>query len=575
VVNPAPVAPQFTAASPNPNATVGAGYDYTFAASGNPNSTFDLASGALPGGLSLDGNTGTLAGTPTTAGTFTFQVRAGNGVGSSAVTDPITIAVSAAAAAPVFTASSPSPNTVVGSQYEYTFAASGNPQPTFTLASGALPSGLALAGSGGVTGTPTQAGTYTFTVQAANSQGTATTDQLTITVDARPAPPVFTESSPPSTATIGSPFSYAFAASGNPAPSYAVTADSSLPPGISLNSATGELSGTPTSAGVFSFTVQASNGIDPAATQAVTVTVSQATAPPAFTASDPPSTATVGDSYSYVFGASGNPAPTYAIASGTIPPGLSLSPSGVLSGSVTTAGTFAFTVTAGNSAGTDTTGLLTVTVAPAPAPATFTASTPSAKATVAVPYSYTFSASGNPAPTFSVSSGTLPAGLALDPSSGMLAGTPTAAGTSTFTVTASNGVGAPATTGSLTIKVAAPGNADLVVTVTGPKSAKLGSTITYNLNISNTGPSTAVQVIGTLTLPAGTTLVSASPAVTAVNGQVTWTQPSLSKGSAVHWKVTVRPAAAGSYVANGTASAMSTDPNTANNSASSPVVPVK
>jgi uncharacterized repeat protein (TIGR01451 family) len=247
----------------------------------------------------------------------------------------------------------------------------------------------------------------------------------------------------------------------------------------------------------------------------------------------------------------------------------------VLSGSVTTAGTFTFTVTAGNSAGTATTGPLTVTVAPAPAPATFTASTPMAKATVAVPYSYTFSASGNPAPTFSVSSGTLPAGLALDPVSGTLSGSPATAGTSTFTVTASNGIGAPATTGALTIKVAAPGTADLAVTVTGPKSGKLGGTITYNLNISNAGPSTAVQVVGTLTLPAGTTFVSASPAVTVVNGQVTWTQPSLSKGSAVHWKLTVRPGTAGSYVASGMASAMSTDPNTANNSASSAGVPVK
>jgi uncharacterized repeat protein (TIGR01451 family) len=576
VVNPAPVAPQFTAASPNPNATVGAGYDYTFAASGNPNSTFDLASGALPGGLSLDANTGTLSGIPTTAGSFTFQVRASNGVGSPAVTDPITIAVSAAPASPVFTASSPGPNAVVGTQYDYTFAASGNPQPTFAVASGALPPGLTLTAGGGLTGVPTQAGTYTFAVRASNSQGTATTDQLTITVNPQPAPPVFTASSPPSAATVGSAFSYTFAATGNPAPSYAVTADSSLPPGIGLNSASGELSGTPTAAGVFSFTVQASNGIDPAATQAVTITVSEATAPPTFTASDPPSTATVGDTYSYVFGASGTPAPTYAIASGTIPPGLSLSTSGVLSGSLTTAGTFTFAVTAGNSAGTATTGPITVTVAPPPAPATFTANSPTAKATVAVPYSYTFAASGNPSPTFSVSSGTLPAGLALDPASGTLAGTPTAAGTSTFTVTASNGVGTPATTGLLTIKVAAPGIADLAVTVTGPTSTvKLGGTITYNLNISNLGPSTAVQVIGTLTLPAGTTFVSASPSVAVVNGQVTWTQPTLSKGSAVHWKLTVRPATVGSYVASGTASATSTDPNAANNSASSPAVPVK
>jgi pseudomonalisin len=89
-------------------------------------------------------------------------------------------------------------------------------------------------------------------------------------------------------------------------------------------------------------------------------------------------------------------------------------------------------------------------------PPTFTADTPPATGTVASFYSYTFAATALPSPTYSVSSGTLPYGLGLNPSTGQLAGTPTKAGTYTFQVTASNGVSPDATTGTLTITVAEP-----------------------------------------------------------------------------------------------------------------------
>jgi hypothetical protein len=85
-------------------------------------------------------------------------------------------------------------------------------------------------------------------------------------------------------------------------------------------------------------------------------------------------------------------------------------------------------------------------------PPVFTADTPTSPATVGTPYSYTFTASGRPDPTFEVSSGTLPAGLTLT-SGGVLSGTPTASGSSTFTVTASNGVSPDASTGDQTITV--------------------------------------------------------------------------------------------------------------------------
>ena len=77
----------------------------------------------------------------------------------------------------------------------------------------------------------------------------------------------------------------------------------------------------------------------------------------------------------------------------------------------------------------------------------FTGDAPPASAVVGTPYSYTFTATGPPSPTFTVSSGSLPAGLSLDPVTGVLSGTPTTGGTATFTVTASNGK-APAAVGA-------------------------------------------------------------------------------------------------------------------------------
>lgn len=87
-------APVFTAADPPATATVGIAYEYTFMASGLPEPTFDVSSGALPDGLVLDANSGSLAGTPTEAGPFVFEVTATNGVDPDAVTAPMEITVS-------------------------------------------------------------------------------------------------------------------------------------------------------------------------------------------------------------------------------------------------------------------------------------------------------------------------------------------------------------------------------------------------------------------------------------------------------------------------------------------------
>lgn len=90
--------------------------------------------------------------------------------------------------------------------------------------------------------------------------------------------PIFTNASPPTNLTVGSPVNYTFAASGEPAPTFGVTGN--LPPGLNLNSTTGVLSGTPTQVGTFETIVTASNGIEPDVdTETITFSVSAQSTP--------------------------------------------------------------------------------------------------------------------------------------------------------------------------------------------------------------------------------------------------------------------------------------------------------
>jgi RHS repeat-associated protein len=271
-------APVFTADTPPTTAVAGMAYTYTFAATGTPAPKFSVASGTLPTGLSLDPDSGMLAGTPTTAGTFDFTVTADNGVSPAAVTSTLTITVTAKPTAPTFTADSPPMAAAVGTPYTYTFTATGAPTPTYAVAAGSLPDGLSLdQSSGTLSGKPASAGSFNFTIRATNGiSPDALTPTITITVTPKPTAPTFTADSPPTAAAVGTPYTYTFTATGAPTPTYAVAAGS-LPDGLDLDQSSGTLSGTPATAGSFSFIIRATNGISPdALTPTITITVSEA-----------------------------------------------------------------------------------------------------------------------------------------------------------------------------------------------------------------------------------------------------------------------------------------------------------
>jgi len=158
----------------------------------------------------------------------------------------------------------------------------------------------------------------------------------------------------------------------------------------------------------------------------VTITLSPATLP----------NGTVGTAYNQTLMASGGTAPyTFAQTAGTLPPGLTLSPDGVLSGTPPAAGPFNFTVTATDANGCTGSQAYAMTVNLLLSPATLPSGI------VGTAYNQMLTASGGTAPyTFAKTAGTLPPGLTLDPN-GQLHGTPTAAGTFNFTITATDANG--------------------------------------------------------------------------------------------------------------------------------------
>jgi hypothetical protein len=246
-----------------------------------------------------------------------------------------------------------------GTSGSFSIAATGNGPPAFTK-TGALPTGMmlktiysGLTSSGVLSGTPTQSGTFPIVITADNGVGTATTQAFTLTVQAAPT----ITSVNHYTFTQGTPPSFSVTATGSPAPTFS---DPGSLDGLSLNATTGSLTGAPTTTGVFTSIITASNGVGSPATQAFTLTVNPSGTAPTITSASSTSL-TAGLAGTFTVTASGTPAPTF-IDPGPLD-GLTLdATTGVLSGTPTAAGTFTSTITASNGVASPATQSFTLTV---------------------------------------------------------------------------------------------------------------------------------------------------------------------------------------------------------------------
>ncbi len=240
-----------------------------------------ITAGTLPAGLSMNATTGVISGTATTLGTSTFTVKVTDQAGLFA-SSQFSILV---AAAPTVTTPSPiTPTAIKGTAITPV-------SQTFTLGAGAtvpstgawkavgLPAGLSInADTGVISGTPTASGNYIIGVTLTDSNGVPGSANLNLSVAA--APSIDTPLTlPPAPANIAIDNILQVLTQGTssiPATGAWTIASGSLPTGLTLNADTGTISGTPTSAGTFNFTVKLTDSIGASDTAAFTLTVLEA-----------------------------------------------------------------------------------------------------------------------------------------------------------------------------------------------------------------------------------------------------------------------------------------------------------
>jgi hypothetical protein len=486
--------------------TVGTAYSATLQASGGAGTlTWSLASGStLPAGLSLS-SSGAISGTPTTPATTSFTVKltdsSGGQAGPLSATQQLSLTIKPA---PLIITTTSLSNGVVGVAYSASLAASGGTGTiSWSVTSGSLPGGLNLSGAGAISGTPTAAGTVPFTVTATDSGTPPQTVNQSLSITINPQLIITTTTLP--NGVVGTAYSASVQASGGVGTITLSVTSGSLPAGLTVSSA-GAISGTPTAAGSSSFTVTAKDSGTPQQTvqQALSITIYTGLT---ITTTTLPN-GTVNSAYSATLQSGGGTGTvTWSLTQGSsLPAGLGLSSSGQISGLPTTAGTSSFTVSATDSSTppqTKTQGL-SITINP---PLSITTTTlPSG--TVATAYSQNIATSGGTLPiAWSVTSGSLPTGLTLAAGAngvGVISGTPTAYGSSTFTVTATDSSTPPVSVNQqLTIVIY---NVPLSITTTSLPNGTENTAYSVPLQASGGTPPYTWTVATGSTLPSWLTL---------------------------------------------------------------------
>ncbi len=502
--------------------------------------SWSLAGGNLPAGLSLLPS-GAVSGIPSGSGTSIFVASVSYpGFSCAAVSQTFTLSILAGAPSLTFTPATLPPG-YVGELYARNFAVTGGVPPyVWSVSSGTLPDGLSLvpntAGStpsaavwlqGDITGS---AVTSTFTITVTDSTSAAASQEFTLAI----TPIQITTSSVLPMAGAGTPYSETLAVSGGTPPYSWSIGLGALPPGLSMSS-DGAITGTATSNGtaVFEVTVTDANS----ATASATFTLSVGVLSLAISTASPLPAGTAGTSYAQTLTATGGVPPyVWQVTSGSLPPLLTLSTDGAISGTPTTPGLSTFSVTVTDSASHTASKSFTLAISSGQLTITSPATLPPAVSGVA--YSQVLTASGGLAPyTWEIVSGSWPDGLSMS-SAGAITGTPGATGTYVFSARVTDSAAGTATqTFGLTVaavgtptragvvsQVAAGGGWDTTIWLVnrnpGPIQIKIvfrgdeGSALTLPFTVTQAGVSKQVTA-STIeeTIAPNTTLVAATGAV--------------------------------------------------------------
>lgn len=241
---------------------------------------------------------------------------------------------------PLLTCGSP-PDGFVGVAYSAPPGITGGFAPyLYSIASGSIPPGTTLdTATGIVSGTPTLAGTYSYTLHVEDLNANASTSPgCSILIDSN----LEVSCNNPPEGQAGQPYDHFFTSTGGVGSLVWFINPTDLPPGLTLNTATGELTGTPTLEGVYPFTVEVTDNGGAGATAHVDCSI---TIGVSIVCSNPPD-GTVGVPYTYTFPLIGGTGPfDWEIIDGALPPGLTLGlHTGTVSGVPTLGGDYGFTI---------------------------------------------------------------------------------------------------------------------------------------------------------------------------------------------------------------------------------------
>lgn len=295
---------EFSPYGPIPSGRVGVVYSLTLTPSGGSAPyTFILGTSSfLPAGLTLSTG-GLLSGTPTTGGHYTFiiLVTSANGcIGQKLCF----INIDDAACPDIEIDPSTLTSIIVGDDYTQTLLPSGGVAPySFVIRAGSLPPGLSLAINGKLSGRPTAAGSYSFTVRATDANGCSNQRTYSLVVNSFTCPNIVLSPAALPAGVTGASYSQSVNATGGTGPYSFVIGSATLPAGLSLSS-NGNLTGLPAAAGNFTFSIRATDANSCAGERSYGLTIAPSVLTSVSAASFAPSGPLAPESIVAAFGAS-------------------------------------------------------------------------------------------------------------------------------------------------------------------------------------------------------------------------------------------------------------------------------